>query len=50
MQYNDDIERVLIDKETILKRVKELGAEITRTYEGKELLLYGCDSYRVRRC
>ncbi|NLY97076.1 MAG: hypoxanthine phosphoribosyltransferase [Clostridiaceae bacterium] len=41
MQYNDDIERVLIDKETILKRVKGLGAEITRTYEGKELLVVG---------
>ena len=28
--------RILLDHETIQKRVKELGAEITRDYQGKE--------------
>ena len=31
--------RTLIDAETIQKRVAEMGAEITRDYEGKELVL-----------
>lgn len=31
--------RVLIDEEQIAKRVKELGKEITKDYEGKELVV-----------
>ncbi len=31
--------RTLIDQETIAKRVREMGAEITKQYEGKELVL-----------
>ncbi len=35
------IERVLISKEELGKRVVELGAEITRDYEGKKILVLG---------
>lgn len=36
---HQDIERVLIDQETLRSRVQELGQEIAATYEGKDLLL-----------
>lgn len=35
------IGRVLISKEELAKRVAELGAEITRDYEGKKILVLG---------
>ncbi|WP_407313132.1 hypoxanthine phosphoribosyltransferase [Desulfosporosinus sp. SB140] len=35
------IGKVLISKEKLAKRVAELGAEITRDYEGKKLLVLG---------
>ncbi|MGB0335122.1 MAG: hypoxanthine phosphoribosyltransferase [Opitutales bacterium] len=37
--YNplDDIDKVLVDEATIRARLKELGAEINQTYEGREL-------------
>ena len=35
------IERVLISREDLAKRVAELGAEITRDYEGKKILVLG---------
>ncbi|MDQ7093803.1 hypoxanthine phosphoribosyltransferase [Desulfosporosinus sp. PR] len=35
------IGKVLISKEELAKRVAELGAEITRDYEGKKLLVLG---------
>lgn len=35
----DNIERILIDRETLQQRVRELGALISREYEGKDLLL-----------
>ena len=35
------IGRVLISKENLGKRVAELGAEITRDYEGKKILVLG---------
>ncbi|MFS8541644.1 MAG: hypoxanthine phosphoribosyltransferase, partial [Tissierellales bacterium] len=31
--------RILIDAEEIAKRVKELGKEITKDYEGKEIVV-----------
>ena len=34
-------EEVLITEEQIRKRVDELGAQITRDYEGKSILLIG---------
>lgn len=37
----NDIEKILVDKDTIKNRVKELGAEITREYQGKDLLVVG---------
>lgn len=37
----DNIGKVLIDEETLKKRVKELGAEITDDYKGKNLILIG---------
>lgn len=47
MHYcEQDIQGVLLDADTIGKRVKELGARISRDYEGKELvavcILRGC--------
>lgn len=33
-----DIEKILFDRETISKRVKELAKEITEDYEGKDLV------------
>ncbi len=37
--YNplDDIDKVLVDEATIRARLKELGAEINQTYEGRDL-------------
>jgi hypoxanthine phosphoribosyltransferase len=37
----DNIERILIPYEDIEKRIKELGKEISREYEGKDLLMVG---------
>jgi hypoxanthine phosphoribosyltransferase len=37
--YGTEIERVLISKEQIAKRVKELGEQITREYAGKPLTM-----------
>lgn len=36
-----DVERVLYSKEQIARRIAEIGAQITRDYEGKDLLLVG---------
>lgn len=36
-----DLAYVLLEEEAIQKRVKELGRQITRDYEGKELVLIG---------
>ena len=35
----DHIDEILISEETLQQRVRELGAEITRDYQGKDLLL-----------
>lgn len=37
----NDIKRVMFSEEDLMKRVKELGEEITRDYQGKELVLVG---------
>src|SRR5512135_3852559 len=37
--YHEFIEEVLISEEELQKRIGVLGAEISRDYEGKELLL-----------
>jgi hypoxanthine phosphoribosyltransferase len=37
--YRDFIDEVLVDAETIEKRVAELGAQISRDYAGEELLV-----------
>ena len=36
-----DIKTVLITKEQIEKRVEELGRQITKDYEGKDVVLVG---------
>jgi len=36
-----DIEKVLITEEQIIKRVKEIGNEISNDYKGKDLLIVG---------
>ena len=36
---NEDIKKVLLTKEQIEERIQELGAQITKDYEGK-----GCSS------
>jgi hypoxanthine phosphoribosyltransferase len=38
---NVPIAEVLVDREALASRVDELAAEITRDYEGRELLLVG---------
>ncbi|MER3450686.1 MAG: hypoxanthine phosphoribosyltransferase [Chloroflexota bacterium] len=38
---NAQIKEILLDAETIRRRVKELGQQITRDYAGKDLLLVG---------
>ncbi len=38
---HDDLAKILISKEEIEKRVKEIGAEITRDYEGESVLMVG---------
>ena len=37
--YEDLLEEVLIDEETLQSRIKELAAEISEDYQGRELLL-----------
>ena len=37
----DDILKVLITKEELAQKVKELGQEITKAYQGKKLLVLG---------
>lgn len=37
----DDIKEVLYSEEKLAKRVKEMGEEISRDYEGKDLLVVG---------
>lgn len=37
----DDIREILFTSEQIAERIKELGAEITKEYEGKSLMLLG---------
>jgi len=39
MEVEDDIAQVLLAPEALAKRVAELGAEISRDYAGKELML-----------
>ena len=36
-----DIKKILLSEEEINKRIKELGAEITEDYRGKELIIVG---------
>jgi hypoxanthine phosphoribosyltransferase len=36
---NDDVEKILLSTEIINEKVKELGAEISRDYAGKDLIL-----------
>lgn len=37
----ESIGKILIDQETLKRRVKELGDEITQDYKGKDLLMIG---------
>ena len=37
----DDLREILFSEEQIEKRIKELGAEITKDYAGKQLMLIG---------
>ena len=39
--FSDDLVEVLFTEEQISDRIKELAAQITRDYEGKDLLLVG---------
>ena len=38
---NNDVERILISKEELEKRVEELGKQISDDYEGKDILAVG---------
>lgn len=39
--YDDKCKEVLISEEELKKRVAEMGAEITKDYEGKDLVIIG---------
>lgn len=39
MKIYDSVQRVLVSKEELAKRIAEIGSEISREYEGKELLM-----------
>lgn len=41
MKMSGDIENVLVSREAISSKVKELGKKISRDYEGKQLILVG---------
>ena len=41
MGTNGEIGRILVGAEDLDRRIRELGAEISRDYEGKDLLLLG---------
>ncbi len=41
MNLRDDIAQILLTEEQIATRVKELGQQISRDYEGKDLILVG---------
>lgn len=41
LDMRGDIESVLFTHEQILERIAEMGAQITRDYQGKELILVG---------
>jgi len=36
---NNDIEKILIDEDSLQAKIRELGAEIAKDYKGKDLLL-----------
>lgn len=40
-EFQEDIEEILLAPETIAARVKELGSEISRDYEGKKIIVLG---------
>lgn len=37
----EDIEKVILSEDEILKKISEIGAKISRDYEGKDLMLIG---------
>lgn len=41
INIKNDIKEVLYSEEMIISRVKEIGAQISRDYEGKDLLIVG---------
>ncbi|XTP69343.1 hypoxanthine phosphoribosyltransferase [Parelusimicrobium proximum] len=41
MSLHPDVKRVLINQEQLSARIKELGAQITKDYEGKKPLIVG---------
>lgn len=41
MSMMDDMKEILIDKEQLAERVRELGEEISADYAGKEILMIG---------
>lgn len=38
-QFREDMAEILLDNEVIQARIRELGAQISRDYEGKEVIL-----------
>ena len=41
MNYEENVSEILLTKEQIAQKVKEIGAVLTRDYQGKELVLVG---------
>lgn len=38
---NKDVKEILLSEETLHERIKEMGAQISKDYEGRELILLG---------
>ena len=41
MEKRNDIQKILISEEQLAAKVAELGAAISRDYEGKKLMILG---------
>jgi len=41
MRWTDSVEKILVTEEQIKARIAELGAQITKDYEGKKLIVVG---------
>ena len=50
MSWTDSVEKVLVTKEQIEARIAEMGAQITKDYEGKKLIVKRTLSVLIQVC